>query len=53
MNQDLMLDIITVIPPTLRTGIEEIDNKPKEKGASNILTAMMGVMSSVGNLLKN
>ena len=48
-----MLDIVTVIPPTLRTGIDEIDSKPKEKGSGNIFSAMAGVVNSMGNLLKN
>jgi hypothetical protein len=48
-----MLDIVTVIPPTLRTGIEEIDAKPKEKGGGNIFSAVVGVIGSMGKLLKN
>jgi hypothetical protein len=47
-----MADIITVIPPTLRTGIEEIDTKPKEKGGGNLISAMGDVVNSMGKLLK-
>ena len=47
-----MIDIITVIPPTLRTGIEEIDIKPKEKGSGNLISAMGDVVNSMGKLLK-
>lgn len=46
-----MLDIVTIIPPTLRTGIEDIDTKQKEKNG-NLISAMGDMMNSMGKYLK-
>ena len=46
-----MREIITVIPPRLRTGIEEVDNKIKVT-ENNIFSAVGDFMSSINNMMK-
>ena len=51
IHEMMLREIITVIPPRLRTGIEEVDNKIKVT-ENNIFSAVGDFMSSINNMMK-
>ena len=52
LQAELKVDIITVLPPNMRTGVELIDNRAKERSEALQQPEGSDMLGGVGNFLK-